>query len=448
MLTDLLFWGFSLISILFILTIRYMILSKLINHRVYQAERIVDRNREKAIKILTSVLSMEKDNTPANWLMAKIYYKSHHLILTRMYLNDILHYGRFTKEISETAVRELLADTYRHMGEYNKALVEYFILKKQNKLSIQAFKNALRLNIENSRYADARKFMMHALSTLKETDGEADYLMAIIDFHHVDFLSAESRLKSSLGKGYEKSDIYQLWGRICFIRAQYDDAISFFQKLPVEQQETLEITDLLGQSLYFIKDYQASIKTLERLIPVLRTKRDRTLAEPAYILGCAYELSGDLSKALQIWQEIEKAIPYYQNAVHKLYFYNTIMTDKNIQNLIIAPTNIYMEQSLLLLEKMEMVIKQKLFESDRTIEIACLNQKDFHPNYTNIIVITRETNAITEVFLQDKMNLANNQRGRYLTVIAPLFNEESLRFAEKNLITVHTFDIFHKYGIL
>lgn len=448
MFSDLFLWGLVLLGILFLLTLRYILLTRIIGHRIYQAERLMDRSREKAIKILSMVLAMEKDNTAANWLMARIYYKSHHLILTRMYLNDILHYRRFTKEITEQNVRELLADTYRHMGEFNKALIEYFILKKQNRLSLQAFKSALKLNIDHSRYADARKFMAHALENIKETDGEAEYLMAVIDFHHADFLGAEMRLKTALERGYEKIPIFQLLGRISFIRAKYEDVILYFQKLPAEQLNVIEIADLLGQSFFFIKDYSSSVNILEKVFKELVAKQDRSLAEPSYILGCAYEAIGDLPKAIQIWHAIEKAIPYYQNAVHKLYFYNTVVTDPKLQRFIVSPVKLFREKCLKLLESFEFTMKQVLFENDRVMEFSCLNQHDLHPNYHYLVVITRETNPITPLFIQDKQNTTNSHHGRYLTVVAPMFNDEALRYAEKNLVTVYPFDIFLQKNIL
>jgi len=438
--------GLILFIIMFILYIRYIILMMLVPKKLASAQKLLKTDEEKAMKILSSVLSIDRGNPQANWVMAHLYIKRKQYILSQLYLNEILYYARYTDSISERTVRETLAYTYQCMGEINKALIQYYLLKRHNKLTLEGMKKAIKLNIENNNYIEAKNLLFQAFK-LYGNDGELYYLAGMIDFNKGNFSLAERKLKSALKNGFDTPEVNLLLGKVYFIMRKFKIALNHFNKLPEEYLNSTEIENLLGQCFYYLKDYKSAIALLEKLIWELRKKK-RIIPDSMYILGCAYEGNGYIDKALEVWKELSQKFPYYQPVKEKIHFYTNIAVQKKLRNFIVSTRTHFAKATENLIELMDYTIKQNIYEDEKTLEYLCYYQKDPHSFNLYLICVTRMTSPVNSTYINQKLLLLNKYRAKYLTIIAPSFTDDGVRFAQMNSVTIYRFNIYEEYSII
>ncbi len=438
------FIGFIILTVVFILYTRYMIGLLMIPGKLLKAKRIVEVKEGKAIKLLTSILAIDRGNPEANWLMANIYIKKHQYILAQMYLFEIIANNSFTAEINEKKVRETLAYIYRALGEINKALTQYYILKEHNQLTLDALIHAVKLNIEYNNNTEAADLLNTAIQLYGEK-GEFYYYAGLIDFNKGNIKSAELKLKKAVSKGFETAEINLLLGKIYFITRKFKLAVEYLNKLPEEYLNSVEIEKMLGECFYYLKNYNTAISVLKRIVD---NKKITVSADTHFILGCAYESSGYINEAVKVWENIVKNFSSYKPAKEKLFFYKHIAVDDKIKNIITAPRSVFFDVNLKLLDKLHYIVKETIYEDDKNIAYICSLEKDLHNFFSYLIYITRQTAPIDRKYINEKLILLNKYRSKFLIIIAPYFSEEAHRFAKSNSVSLFDYSIYKENKVV
>lgn len=435
------FLGIILIILIFILYLRYLILFLLIPRQLNRAVELLNNDEEgEAIEYLTHILKLDRGNPVANWLMAEIYIKKKQYVLAQMYLYDILYNSKYTQKITEVRVRETLAYLYQKIGDFNKAIIQYLLLKKNNQLSLEGVKRSIRIAVDNKNYNQA-ELLLKFIKTLDSSDGEIDYFRAVIDFNHSALSAAERKLKVALEKGYENYDINLLLGKIYFFTKKYNLALKHFQKLSTVYLDTEELEGFIGQCSYYLKDYDTTIEVLEDFLSGIK-KKNKFTANLEYILGAAYEAVGNIDKAVELWKDILNYAPLFRSAKEKLYFYNSIAKDPLVRDIIMLKAQVFMEKCEQLIEAMDYSIKKKLFADEWNLEYLCDLNKSTSMFNLYYFFLTRRTQPITVETLNNLFLKARQRKTRSVIVVAPHFHEDAMMFAKRNGITVHTYDIF------
>ncbi len=434
--------------LLLIFFIRYTYIIFFIPGKIKKAKELFLRKKErKALKLLSEVLSINRGNPEANWLMAEYYLKKRQYHIAKLYLTDIILFGRYNIEVPETKVRETLAYIYRKTGELSKALSQYFILLEKNIISMTELKNAIRICLNHNFFEEAREFIEKG-KKLQPEDGEINYLKALLFFQKGDILKSEKELKIALKKGYKESEVYLLAGKINFIKGEYQKAINYFQKLPPEYFNISEIESLAGQSFYYLRNYEDAIRLLEKFIKEKGAVRTGYLAGIEYMLGCAYEKLGKIEKAIQIWENIKNYAPYFQPAGEKLKFYTEILRELKLQKLVVEPLSDFIDKVYKLLDKLNFVIREKINEKETLLEYLAYSTFQIQLVNSYYIMIVRETTPISIHHIRQALFLMRKYRAKNCVVIAPAYKPEAEGFARRNQIIFHDFTIFKKHKII
>jgi len=444
----LVFFGIGIIVflIIFIFYTRYIILMLIIPKKIAKAKELLEKDEENALRIMTSIVQVDRGNPEANWILANIYIKRKQYILAQLYLNEILHYGRFTPTIDEITVREKLAFTYEAIGEFNKALSQYYILINSNKLTYECIKNAIKLSIDSGNFKEANNLILRGKELYPEK-GEIDYFSAILDFKKGNITSSEKKLKKAIEKGFNEPEVFVILGKIYFISQKYKLALEALNKLPENYLNSIEIENIMGESFYYLKNYKSAILVLEKLVNELRVK-DKLKPEILYILGCAYEGEGELDKALNLWNEIQEKFPFYSQAKEKISFYQEAIISKKIKEFIVAPVNYFLKASENLIDRLNYTIKNCIYVDDKTVEYLCISHKDVMPFNLYLFSITRMSIPINTSYINQKLLLLPRYRAKYLVIVAPHFSEDGIRFAELNSVFIYKFDIYEKFDLI
>ncbi|MBN1899603.1 MAG: tetratricopeptide repeat protein [Spirochaetes bacterium] len=437
-----------IIAILFILYIRYFLVILLTPKRLTLAQKMLDHHPEKAIQILSRILATDRGNPHANWIMAHLYLKKKQYVLAEMYLHDILHYSSSFREITEQEIRETLAHIYYKMGDMQKALAQYYLLRKHNTLSVKGMKNAIRILVENNDLISAKKLLLQAIEAF-EDDGELYYLYGLLEFRKGDFKAAETQLRLA-SKMYVSPEVDFLLGKTYFITKKFSQALEHLQKLPEEYLRSSEVEGLVGQSFYYLKNYSSAIRTLEELTNRLKQKNKKNsfLADVMYILGCAYEASGNIKKAMKLWTIIQVNFPFNQMAKEKIYFYTRVVTKKKLQEFILSPFGNFIKISEKLIDVMDYSLKEQIYEDEKNLDYLCIYRKDLHPFFHYLVHITRQTAIIDVEYINKKLLLLSRFRAKYLIIVAPYLSDTGIQYAQKNSIFLYDYQIFLKSKLL
>lgn len=434
--------GIILVSLIFILYLRYLILFLIVPKKIKLAIKLLESHREgQAVKHLTDVLKIDRGNSIANWLMCRIYIKKDQYILAQMYLYDILYNFKFTEEINEVKVRETLAFLYQKLGDFNKALVQYYLLKKENKLTLSGLKNSIRITIKKKNYNQAVLLLKFAKSVNKD-DGELDFFSAQVDFNNNILPSAERKLKFAIKKGYHNYEVDLLLGKIYFFSGKYNLALVYFYRISSNYLNNAELESFIGQCSYYLKDYDTTIKILEDFLKDMNKKKNKFAVNMEYILGSAYESVGNIKKALKLWNEIDSYASYFQPVKEKLRFYNNIAKDSEVMNILSMKASVFIEKGHQIIASLDYTIEKKLFEDKRTLEYLCSSNKS--NSFFNLFYfyITRKTEAVGVELLNNIFINAKQKKTRSIIVISSHYKDDALIFAKRNCITVYTFEIF------
>ena len=418
----------------------------LIPGQIKKARKLLNKDEEDiAIHCLNNVLKMDKGNATANWLLSEIYRKKSQYILAQMYLYDILHFGKFTKDVNETEVRETLAYLYQKLGDFSKALNQYILLKKENKLTQDGLKRAIRVAIEGNNYQEAESLIKLALS-LNIDDGEMEFFQALIHFNQSSFPSAERRLKLAVEKGYRNYEVDYIFGKIYFFSRKYQLALKHFEQLPLDYLNTAELESFIGQCFYYLKDYNATIVILEKFLEDIDKKKKKFFTNIEYILGCAYESKGNIERALEIWKNIDSYISFFGPVKEKLDFYTHVANTADLRDIILLKTPLFMDEVKKVNESMGFAIKRNLLEDEKNLEYLCSSGQSRGAFNTHFVFVTRRTHKVDISLLNEVLIKARDSRARSVLIIAPSYNEDALHFADRNAIAVHTFEVFLRKG--
>ncbi|HNX58663.1 MAG TPA: tetratricopeptide repeat protein, partial [Spirochaetota bacterium] len=240
-----------LISIILLVTVLVLYFWNLMKYlhlprKVEKAKILMKKDEKAAVELLSSVLAVDPGNPEANWLMAQYHLLKKWFILALVYLFEILKHKRYTGEITEEHVRETIAGTFTETGEYEKALQQFYEMRKNDSLSAGNYKKMINLALRIGDISEARKLSTEASQTHPD-DGEFNYLVAVGEYEQKNYSEAIQELETAENKGYRGNDAILLHGKLLFMNQEYDKSIQMFRRLPGEYLDTDEIEQFMGQ---------------------------------------------------------------------------------------------------------------------------------------------------------------------------------------------------------
>jgi tetratricopeptide (TPR) repeat protein len=404
---------------------------------------MMKKDDKAAADILSSVLSIDPGNTEANWLMAQYHLIKKWFILALVYLFEIIKHKRYTDDITEERVRETIADTFIETGEYEKALQQFYEMKKNDFLSASNYKKMINLALRLGDVSEARKLAMEA-GEAHPDDGEFNYLVAVGEYEQKNYPEAIHELEEAEKKSYRGNDAVLLAGKIYFLMQDYEKAVQTFRHLPKEYLDSDEIEQFMGQAFYYLKDYTNAIAILEKTANHIDID-DPHLNETLFLLGCAYEQMGNFDSAITSWKRIDQSAAEYRSAAdEKITFYTTIATNQLERTIVSESADDFFTRCEKLLTTLDFSVKRKVYQDDRNFEIICTNRQDSFMSYQYYITFSRQSSPASGSFIKEKLFRKTANRVRSLIIIAPWYSPEAEQTAKDQDTALYTLDIFRK----
>ena len=413
--------------------------------RIQKAKDLLSINDEKAVSILNAVLSLDKTNTDANWLLSKYNFDKKHFILALMTLQDMLKYDRYTPEIMEQDVREMLARIYLLLGNVEKAMEQFNTMSRKWAMPSSILKTAIKMQLESGYFAEAKKLCKEG-SDLYPADGEFPFTLGVISFRAKDYPSAESRFLEAERKNYYSGEINLYLAKIYFASGQFDRALERVENVhDLEEGETekellkAKINLSLGNVLQALSVFEEADRKVK--------EEDLYFSEFSFYYAEALESAGSIESAVSRWNSVKDSSPHYNDARDKLFFYKNIGQDKLISKILSMPSNMFDSLSQSLLSHLDYNIKSVLFKDDRLVCYNCSSKRDSHMFGEYIVFSTRITSPVNEAAINNYISRARYHNIDKIVIIAPMFSDDCLAYASSKNIIIYGFDAFFKNNI-
>ncbi|MBP8082670.1 MAG: hypothetical protein KAZ87_05650 [Spirochaetes bacterium] len=413
--------------------------------RIQKAKDLLSINDDKAAVILNEVLSLDKMNTEANWLLSKYNFDKKHFILALMTLQDMLKYDRYNPEIMEQDVREMLARIYLLLGNVEKAMEQFNTMSRKWAMPSSILKTAIKMQLESGYFAEAKKLCKEG-SELYPAEGEFPFTLGVISFRAKDYPSAESRFLEAERKNYYSGEINLYLAKIYFASGQFDRALERVENVyGLEEGETekellkAKINLSLGNTLQALSVFEEGEKNL--------SEEDLYYSEFSFFYAEALEAAGSIENAVKKWSAVKESSPHYKDAQDKLLFYKNIAQDKLFSKILTMPSNMFDSLSQSLLSHLEYNIKSVLFKDDKLVCYNCSSKRDSHMFGEYIVFSTRHTSPVNEAVINNYISRARYHNIDKIVIIAPMFSDDSLAYASSKNIIIYGFDAFFKNNI-
>jgi len=413
--------------------------------RIEKAKGMLAVNDEKALAILNAVLNLDKTNTDANWLVSKYNFDKKHFILALMTLQDMLKYDRYTPEIMEQDVREMLARIYLLLGNVEKAMEQFNTMSRKWAMPSSILKTAIKMQLDSGYFAEAKKLCKEG-SELYPSDGEFPFTLGVISFRAKDYPAAENRFLEAERKNYYAGEINLYLAKIYFASGQFERALERIENVhDLEEGETekellkAKINLALGNTLQALSVLEETEKNIK--------EDDLYFSEFNYFYAEALEAAGSVESAVQKWSAVKDSSPHYNEAQDKLLFYKNIAKDKLFPKILTMPSNMFDSLSQSLLSYLEYNVKSVLFKDDKLVCYNCSSKRDSHMFGEYIVFSTRLTSPVNEAAINNYISRARYHNIDKIVIIAPMFSDDCLAYASSKNIIIYGFDAFFKNNI-
>lgn len=423
-----------------------MVRIALIPRRLARSRELLALNDERAAAILNAILSLDRGNPEANWLMSRYHQDKNHYIMALMFLHDMLRFNRFSADIREQDVRESLVRVYLLLGNVDKAIEQFNTMSRKWALPSSLLKTAIRMQIDNGFFAEAKKLIKEAM-VLYPLDGEFPYLFGLINMRARDFSGAENRFLEAERKNYVSGELDYHLAKVYFALKNHAKSLERLQKIPEGAFERQAIELMTGQNYYFLGNYMAAGDILESL-QKSRLLDSSPASECAYFLASSLEMMGRIDDAVSSWSEVSDTDPHYLEARDKIFFYTRAATDPQLRRFLICPDDIFLMASQALLPHLDYSLKKLLFQDSRNLYFFCSSKRDSHLFNEYLVVVTRTATPITPEMIGHIMGRQKMHNLERLTIVAPCFSEDAMVFASDRNIALSGFDLFAKKGLL
>lgn len=413
--------------------------------KIKKAKELLNLNDDKAVSILNTVISLDKTNTEANWLISKYNLDKKHFILSLMTLQDMLKYGSFSAEITEQDVREMLARIYLLLGNVEKAMEQFNTMSRKWAMPSSLLKTAIKMQLETGYFAEAKKLCSEGID-LYPVDGEFPFILGTILFRAKDYPSAESRFMEAERKNYYADEINTYLAKIYYILNQFERALDRVDNIREYTDLPSEIFLLKSKIHISLGNYLQAISIMEEAEKSI-CEDDLFYSEFQYFFAEALESSGNTDLAVKKWENVKETSPHFQDSRDKMKFYQDTAKDKTLRKVLSTPQEVFDSINQNFLSYMDYSVKKIIFQDAKTICYSCSSKRDSHMFSEYIVFSIRETTPINESMINSIISRARLQNIDKIVLIAPLFSDEALALAASKNIVIYGFDAFLKNNI-
>jgi tetratricopeptide (TPR) repeat protein len=390
--------------------------------RIEEIDRLIRQNRvREAVFQLEKLLDKDDRNMRGHYMMARCHQKLNAPARAILSLRQCTKIARYSPEVTEAAVRKLLAACFESSGNHTEAKNEYLLLTQLEPEVYEHFYHVGELFFRAGVQPKAMQFLKKAVA-LNAKHADSLSLLGQCEYQQGNYQDAKNALGQAVQIKPDHSVARYFLGLSLRYLGDAEWAVKEFEK--AEKDEGLREKALLakGMALIDMEAYPRAIIELERGLKLSKAGSE-IMINMNYLLALAAERSRDLATAIRHWEIVDKLRPNYRDVREKLKQYQEFRTDDSIKDFLIANAEQFEETSRKMLEGLGYSISSLKRNSDLTIEAlvsdsdGTANQRNIRKFYT-LIFIQRDMSPVSERQVRDfheQMREKNASRGIVMT---------------------------------
>lgn len=396
-------------------------------------ERLIESGHTRtAMRQAKMLMTRNERNVDAHWFLGEAYRAENRAELALVEYRYIANAMRFTHIATESKVRERLGESYLKLGQIDEAQKEFILLSKlePNNADVQ-FKIA-ELFADRD-YTDSALACYKKVTDLSPNHALAHCRLGIIYFKKNSFNEAKQELLTSLKLNPGDYTPHYYLGKICRIRGDRINALSYFEKA-LRDSDLRQRTYLERANIFFLeKDYQEAINELLKAVELGDSDQPAILAV-RYLLSRCYEMVNDLGKAIEQWEWISERNPKYTDVPIKLSLYGGLRADDRLKDFLIAPKEKFAKYSERIVTLLGLKVHQEITDDNDVYEFSAYEVGHKVRQMGTGLCLVRIIRSTEPVGYEPIRSLYEQMRkinaSRSVCVIASKFTKNAVEFAQ------------------
>jgi tetratricopeptide (TPR) repeat protein len=339
----------------------------------------------------------------------------------------------YGKDTNNKIYNWYMGQCHENLGDYELALVEYnraalstLFLPPLNEVDIHMRMAMVNLNLGNNEKA-AGEFQM--VTTMDPKNSEAYYCLGVISKNKGELQNGAEYFEKAVRLKNEFPEAYLEHGRINYLLNHTDKARRSLLKAITQNPDLSEAHYYYGLIMEKDKVYHKSIEEFNLALQDERFKFDayvhlgsihmaledqetafnffetaleigtnnlEALVDAKYSYADHLVLSGDLNKAMKLWEEINEVKPRYRDVENKLQVFEEISKSKNLTRFVTSPKQEFFQTGRKLCKLINVKIERGDFRKEDFLEFIGTHKigRDVIPC---VLHLTRWTNNVGEI---------------------------------------------------
>ncbi len=401
-------------------------------------------NYKSAIKELKLLINKNSSDSKAHFLLGECYYLTGNMEWAMPEYKQVLKLRNFGQHYSEHAVRSRLAEIYLNYGKAEEAQKEFLLMTKLQPNNYRNYYQIGKIFKDRGYMDSAYKYISKALSLNPKhvdslfTAGEISYNQG----RHSDCALAMTTLLKEK-PDFTKAHYYL--GMFQFNSKNLGQAIKEFELASRDPDFRLPALAQKGRALFESRSIESAIIELERAKRLIK-KEDGVALAIRYYLSLCYENQRKLDKAIELWEEINRINPNYQDVADKLVNYDELRTDDKIKDLLTASDADFIEMCKNIVQFFGFTVLDMNHKNSNIIDVIATESESKWRNTRKIkrfIKFVRTNDIVGDSLVREVVDLMKeNGASKSMLVISNKFSRQATDYA-----TTRPIDLIDKDGM-
>jgi tetratricopeptide (TPR) repeat protein len=378
-------------------------------------ELFEEEKYKEALELFQELLAKESINKLYNWYIGQCYENLQNYELAIVEYNKVALSTKFPPPLVESEIHEKLAMMNLKIGNINKAFQEFQIVTTLTPSNAEAF---YYLGVLTKNNDDLQKSLEYFDKAIYASDSfpEAYLEHGKLHFHlkHID--KAKRSFIKVIEQNPDLPEAHYYYGMILEKDRIYQKSIREFRMALEDIRFRFNSYVHLGSVFWALSQKEESFENFEKALEIGKGKGE-DLVEAKYQYADRLVQSGDLNKAIKLWDEINSASPKYKDVENRLQVYGEISKSENLTRFITSLKNDFLTAGSAICKLLKLKVEKYQFKKEDYLEFVG-NQRVSGTEMLCVLHLTRWTTLVGEIPLRellDKMAEEGATKGVFVT---------------------------------
>lgn len=407
---------FIVILFLVLLFVGFLIVKARQKKRYERASALFKGGRyEEALRIFQELYAKNQKNKVYSWNIGLCHERLENNEMALVEYNKLAMSTSFEPSLSEVEVHYKIALLNFKIGNIDKAWKEFHIVTTLEEQHSQAFYHLGLIALKKDELQRSVEFFEKACTYDRDL-AEAFLELGKVSFKMKHYEKARKALLSAMEIKSSVSESHFYFAMVLEKERSYKQGIDEFELALADERFKFQSFVHLGNIYMAMNNRKRAFDCFDKAL-VFGTSDPKEIVEAKYQYANYLVGSGDINKALKLWQEIDSVQPHYKDVRNKIDIYGEINKSENLARFITMTKQEFLSTARRLCQILKVAVEKVAAEKKDFVEFIGTFRvgRDEH---TCIVDIARWINQVGEIpvrELLEKMSERGASKGIFIT---------------------------------